>query len=215
MTGQETAAELWEARYAGAGPVWSGHVNPVLADVASSLTPGSALDLGCGEGGDAVWLAERGWTVTGVDLSPTAVDRGRAAAAAHGIPDDRLRFVVADLATWTTGERYDLVTASFLHSWFAQDPRDDILRRATGLVGGGGRLLVVAHAAAPPWADHHAEGHSFPTPAGDLDTLALDPGGWEVLLAETRERSATGPDGRLATLVDSVVLVRRAGAAAA
>lgn len=209
MTGTMTAAEFWEDRYAGTDKVWSGRVNEVLTDVAGELPPGRALDLGCGEGGDAVWLARQGWTVTGVDLSPTAVARGRAAAAAACLPQDRLRLVAADLAAWTTEESYDLVTASFLQSWPVEIPRAEILRRATSFVATGGRLLVVAHAAAPSWAPPEmVRGYPFPGPEEDLAALALDTG-WTVLAAETRDRATTSPDGEPATLLDGVVLVRR------
>ncbi len=205
-----SAAAFWEARYADAGRMWSGEVNRVLAEVAAGLEPGRALDLGCGEGGDAVWLARHGWRVTGVDLSPTAIERGREAGAAAGIPAEALRFETADLATWSSPSLYELVTASFLQSWPVPIPREEILRRATGFVAPGGHLLVVAHAAAPSWADPEpGRAHPFPTPEGDLAALALDPARWRVLVCETREREATAPDGARATLTDGVVLVQR------
>ncbi|WP_413317717.1 methyltransferase domain-containing protein [Agrococcus sp. 1P02AA] len=204
------AAEFWEARYADAERIWSGRVNAVLADVAGALTPGRALDLGCGEGGDALWLAQQGWRVTGVDLSPTAIERARAAAAAAGLSRDALRFEAADLATWQSTEAHELVSASFLQSWPVVIPREEILRRATDLVAPGGHLLVVAHAGAPSWADPEmARTHPFPTPEGDLAALRLDRDDWHVLACERRERSVTAPDGSAATLDDSVVLVRR------
>ncbi|MEO6944942.1 MAG: class I SAM-dependent methyltransferase [Lacisediminihabitans sp.] len=210
MTESTTPAEFWEARYADSDRVWSGRVNQALADVAVSLTPGSALDLGCGEGGDAVWLAQRGWRVTGVDLSATAVARGTAAASAAGLSADRIELIAADLATWDSDNLYDLVTASFLHSWPALIPREEILRRATRFVAPDGLLLVVAHAAAPPWASPDMiEANRFPSPQGDLATLELDPARWTVLTVETRERAATGPDAQPATLLDGIVLVRR------
>ena len=211
LVAQTTPAEFWEARYTKtADPVWSGRVNRVLADVAATLVPGRALDLGCGEGGDAVWLAQHGWRVTGVDLSPTAVARGRAAAASAGITEETLRLVAADLATWTPPEVYDLVTTSFLHSWPVEIPREDILRRAADLVAPAGRLLIVSHAAAPTWADPDmVRSHRFPTPAGDLESLRLDPARWDVLTVETRKRNTVGPDGQPAMLTDAVVLVRR------
>lgn len=209
MSDTTTPAQFWEERYAGADKVWSGRVNQVVADVAAELPPGRALDLGCGEGGDAVWLARQGWTVTGVDLSPTAVARGRAAASAACLAPERLELLAADLATWTTERRYDLVTASFLQSWPVEIPRADILRRATTFVAPGGRLLVLAHAAPPSWAPPEmVADHPFPGPEGDLAALTLDDG-WTVLAAETRERATTSPDGEPATLLDSVVLVRR------
>lgn len=205
-----TPAQFWEERYAGTDRVWSGRVNPVLAQTAAALPPGRALDLGCGEGGDAVWLAQQGWHVTGVDLSPTATSRAAAAAADRGIPSHQISFIAADLASWAPQDAFDLVTSSFLQAGPVHLPRADILRRATGFVATGGHLLVVAHAAAPPWAPPEmAHRHFFPTPEEDLAALVLDLPRWSVLAAETRERAATGPDGQPGVMVDSVVLVRR------
>ncbi|RZI92598.1 MAG: NAD(P)/FAD-dependent oxidoreductase, partial [Microbacterium sp.] len=86
----------WEEHYAGAERVWSGRVNATFAAVVSTLTPGTALDLGCGEGADALWLADRGWRVTGLDVSATAIRRAQDAARSLGIGEDRANFVVAD-----------------------------------------------------------------------------------------------------------------------
>ncbi len=208
----QSPAEFWEERYADADRVWSGRVNRVLADTASALEPGTALDLGCGEGGDAIWLAQQGWIATGVDLSPTAIERARAAAAEHGVAEDALRLETGDLAEWAADRSFDLVTCSFLQSWPVEIPRKEILRRATGFVAPGGHLLITAHAAAPSWAEqgeHGAHGHDFPSPASDLEALDLDPSRWEVLACELRDREASGPDGLPASLTDSVVLVRR------
>ncbi|MDV8001112.1 FAD-dependent oxidoreductase [Rhodococcus sp. IEGM 1408] len=235
-------AEYWEGEYAADGPRWSGTVNATTAAVVSTLPVGAALELGCGEGGDAVWLAEQGWRVTAVDLSPTAVSRGAHAASVRGVAD-RIDWIAHDLTTWTTGERFDLVTASFFHS--AVDlPRTEILRRAAESVRPGGHLLLVSHvfeseADIPPWAsqprgeDHSGHGqhgqdgeHSghgrpsahgrhkahpkLPTPTEEIGELALDPGVWELELAEVRPREAVGPDGiQTATLKDGVILYRR------
>ncbi|MCK5752828.1 MAG: class I SAM-dependent methyltransferase, partial [Mycobacterium sp.] len=75
----------WDDKYADADRVWSGDPNGTLVDEASSLTPGRALDLGCGEGDDARWLAARGWSVTAVDISQVAIDRARELHSADGI----------------------------------------------------------------------------------------------------------------------------------
>ncbi len=210
LSQQQTPAEFWESRYLGKDSIWSGKVNQVLADVASTLTPGRALDLGCGEGGDALWLAENGWTAVGVDLSPTAVERGMAAARQKGLPFESVRLEAGDLTTWNTNERFDLVTCSYLHSWPAEIPRDEILHRSTGFVAPGGHLLVTSHAEPPPWADpESSKMHSLPTPESDFEALQLDPAKWEAITVETRERVATGPEGVIGELKDGVVLVRR------
>lgn len=70
-----TTPEAWEERYTASERIWSGRVNAVLAEIAAGLEPGAALDLGCGEGADVIWLAERGWRAAGVDVSATAVQR--------------------------------------------------------------------------------------------------------------------------------------------
>lgn len=200
-------ADFWESHYR-AGPVWSGRPNATVVDAVTGLAPGRALDLGCGEGGDAVWLARQGWEVTAVDISPTAVARAGEAAAAAGVD---VRLVAADLATWEPDGSYELVTASFFQSPVALT-RGAVLRRAAARVVPGGHVLVVSHAAPPPWAADHGHDHGGPdrflSPQDELAELALTDG-WSVVLAETRAREARGPDGRAAELEDSVVLLRR------
>jgi SAM-dependent methyltransferase len=210
MADPRNAAEFWEERYSGSAPIWSGKVNQVLADIATGLAPGRALDLGCGEGGDAIWLANEGWTVTGVDLSPTAIARARAGADAAEIGPERIDFEAADLASWSTEERFDLVSASFLHSREAPIPRDLILRRAKTFVARGGRLLVVSHVSIPSWADSAlAHSHAFPTLDDELLSLQMPDGEWETELCETRTRAITAPTGETGTVDDGVVLIRR------
>lgn len=156
-----TPAEYWEGEYSGSGARWSGDVNATTAAVVRSLTAGDVLELGCGEGGDAVWLAEQGWRVTAVDISPTATARGAEAAAARGVAE-RIDWVAHDLSTWTTEEQFDLVTASFFHSE-VELPRTEILRRAADRLRPGGHLLLVSHvfeteADIPPWARRPTQG---------------------------------------------------------
>lgn len=205
----DDAATYWDARYAERDRIWSGRANASLVGAVADLVPGRALDLGCGEGGDSVWLATHGWRVTGVDIAERALDRGRAAASQAALPDDAVRWVVADLATWEPDGPYDLVSACFLHS--AVDfPRTDVLRRAAGAVTRGGHLLVVGHLEPPPWSRFH--GHDHPEllgPDEQVAELALDPDGWETVVSERRPREAAGPDGEVATLRDTVVLLRR------
>ncbi|MFV0427054.1 MAG: SAM-dependent methyltransferase [Beutenbergiaceae bacterium] len=199
-------ATHWESRYAQSDRMWSGRVNPTTADVISTLRPGRALDLGCGEGGDAVWMAEQGWRVSAVDLSETAVARGEQVATARGL-GSLITWVVADAQTWQPDGTFDLVVASFFHSEVALE-RTQTLVRLASRIEPGGHLLLVSHAGPPPWATgaHHAD---LPTPEQELERLALPEHQWRRVIAETRTRPATGPDGEPAHLDDAVVLLRR------
>jgi SAM-dependent methyltransferase len=196
----------WEEHYSAKPRVWSGKVNAQLAAIAPTLTGTRALDLGCGEGGDAVWLAERGWTVVGVDVSAIALARAREAAHARGVAD-RVEFVQHDLTTGLPEGAFDLVSAQFLHSTVEMD-RSAILRRAAEAVAPGGVLLIVDHGAAPPWATTMRD-HEFPTVEAVVTGLALDRDRWHTIRAESVERPARGPDGEEVTLVDNVILLGR------
>jgi SAM-dependent methyltransferase len=177
-------SDFWEDLYGQRTRIWSGRPNQALVDVAADLEPGRALDLGSGEGGDSFWLAERGWTVTGLDISATALTRAAAEAESRGIEEGRIRWLEQDLAVWTPAddERYDLVSACFLHAPAELDfPREEVLRRAAATVAPGGSLLVVGHAAFPPWSNHsdadaeshdadkhqHGDGHQHRSGDGD------------------------------------------------
>lgn len=227
---EETSEEYWEDQYAESERRWSGRVNHTVAEIVDSLHLGpghSVLDLGCGEGGDAVWLATQGWQVTAVDISRTATQRGAEAAQAAGIAES-ISWVTHDLAEWTTAETFDLVTASFFHS-MVELPRTEILRRAAQRVRVGGHLLIVSHAFEgpddiPPWAlryhgvdDPHDIDTSeyfnvLLTPAAEIAELGLDSEEWDVAIEETRSREAIGPDGiEMAKVKDGVVLLKRIG----
>ncbi|MCZ2818499.1 class I SAM-dependent methyltransferase [Modestobacter sp. VKM Ac-2984] len=198
-TGHDHAS--WEERYATATALWSGRVNPTLADQAADLAPGRALDVGCGEGGDPLWLASRGWQVTGLDWSRTALDRGAVQASAAGLAD-RVTWVQGDVATWQPAEAaFDLVTAHFLHPEAAV--RHALVPRLAAAVAPGGTLLWVGHAhdeqRAAVWgADRFASA---------ADVLAdLDLQEWDVVLAGNRPRPVGEHDHHDA---DEVVRLRR------
>jgi SAM-dependent methyltransferase len=202
---EHDAHAVWEEHYAAKPQVWSGRVNVQLAAIAPELPVGRALDLGCGEGADAIWLAERGWTVVATDVSTTALSRARAAAEAAGVAE-RIDFQQHDLDKTFPDGPFDLVSAQFLHSTVAMD-RTTILRRAAAAVAPGGSLLIVDHAAAPPWATglHH---HEFPSAQDVVAGLDLDDQ-WRPVRVGSVDRTAVGPDGAEVTLCDNVILLNR------
>lgn len=182
-----SSAAQWNAKYT-AERVWSGAVNSTLAPVASQLPLGTALDLGCGEGGDAIWLASQGWQVRGVDFSSEALARAAQAATDNGVAS-KCEWIQADLSIWTTNRAYDLVTCHFLHEELAVRIR--AWRSAAAAVAPGGTLLIVGHAP--------GEGAEFPGPALEtrfsedeiMMALALS-SGWEVDV-QTQERDTDDP----------------------
>lgn len=202
------AREFWESRYREQDQAWSGRPNQALVDVVEDMLPGRALDLGCGEGGDSIWLAAQGWTVTAVDISATALDRGRRAADEAGLGDS-ISWREHDLATWAPDGEFDLVSACFLQSPL-EFPRYEVLRATAERLAPNGHLLVVAHASTPPWAHHRdGQGPQLLSAEGEVAALGLSVERWEVVVAEDRPRTVTGPDGQHADILDSVVLVRR------
>ncbi|OKK02991.1 class I SAM-dependent methyltransferase [Streptomyces sp. CB02400] len=203
--------EFWEKLYhrrADDTVAWGARVNPVLAETAVTLAPGAALDLGCGTGGDTLWLARRGWRVTAVDISPTAVERVADHARAQGLGEP-VTTQRHDLARTFPAGKFDLISAQYFHTPY-ELPRDSILRAAARALRPGGRLLVVDHGSIAPWSWNQDQDTHFPTSDEVYAGLALPSSGWAVERADTPRREATGPGGQVATVTDHVLLVRRA-----
>lgn len=209
-----TDRESYDELYRSAPAVWSGRPNGPLVAEASGLAPGRALDAGSGEGGDALWLAERGWRVTAVDFSPVALERGAAAAAARGLAD-RVEWRHADLDSWTPPERaFDLVTAHYLHATWSD--RDRMFRGLAAAVAPGGTLLVVGHQL--PGGEEHGHGHEGGHGHGRHEPGALytaedvaavlDLAEWSDVVTETRDRDP-GAAHRTGNPVPDTVLVAR------
>lgn len=186
--------------YADRPSIWSGEPNAQLVAEAAGLSPGTALDVGCGEGADAVWLARRGWDVTAVDISSVALERARTHAATAGC---EIAFVLADLvAAPPRQEAYDLVSAQFFQ--LTDPPRGDAMRGLGAAVRPSGHLLVVGH---DP-VGHAGGGHPERLFTTDEIVGLFSSVDWQVETAETRERTALH-HGELTDLVDGVVLLRR------
>jgi SAM-dependent methyltransferase len=211
-------AKAWNERYAAAERVWSVEPNVWVVEVvdgleaaptgaagaraarcgaprAGSMSPGRALDLACGEGRNAVWLAERGWRVTAVDFSAVALNRGRAASSA-------VKWIEADVVTWTPRDQaaFDLVALVYLHLPPAE--RRTVLGTATASLAPGGTLAVIGHD-----RRNLAEGVGGP----QVPEILLDPGevadelaALDIVRAETVPRPT--PDG---VALDTLVVARR------
>ena len=201
-----TDATYWDTRYADSATVWSGRANAALVAEVGDLTPGTALDLGCGEGGDAIWLATRGWTVTATDISAVALGKAAAHAAEAGVTVD---FQQHDLGASFPAGHYDLVSSQFLYPR-GDVPREEILRRAVAAVAPGGILVIESHQDYGPYAEQHrSHGDlSFPEPGDLLTSLQLPPERWQVLRCEKHDRVQNGPDGVPAHRTDSTIKAR-------
>jgi SAM-dependent methyltransferase len=200
-TGHDHAS--WEERYRDAPALWSGRVNPPLVTETAGLTPGRALDVGCGEGGDALWLAGQGWQVTGLDWSEVALARAAEHAATAGLTE-RVEWVQGDIDSWTPpAATYDLVTAHFLHP--TADQRHALVPRLAAAVVPGGTLLWVGH----PYDEERAAIWGADRFVTATEVAAdLDPAQWEVLVAAHQPRSGADDGHHHA---DEVLRVRRRG----
>jgi 2-polyprenyl-3-methyl-5-hydroxy-6-metoxy-1,4-benzoquinol methylase len=199
----------WEQRYRAKPAIWSGRPNPQLLAEATGLPPGRALDVGSGEGADAIWLAQQGWQVTAVDVATTALQRAAAHADAAG-PQiaARITWTHADLRDQAPAEgAYDLVSSQFMQ--LPGEARRDLFARLAAAVAPGGTLLVVGHH--PRDLRTTAHRMHFPDMMFTAEQVAasLDPAAWQVLAVEARPRAATDPDGRDVTIHDAVLVARR------
>ncbi|MFF3765203.1 class I SAM-dependent methyltransferase [Streptomyces sp. NPDC001922] len=201
------AVTFWEGVYAARPAADDPQPNTRLTETGTGLPPGDALDLGCGNGGDALWLARLGWQVTAVDISAVAVERLAALARSHGL-GDRVTTVRADLDTTFPPGTFDLVCAHYLHTPFGLD-RATVLRSAAHALRPGGRLLVVDHGSAAPWSWDQDPDIRYPSPLEVAAEIGLAPQAWTVERAYAPHRIATGPDGRTAEVTDHVLLIRR------
>lgn len=207
MTGPTYDRSFWEERWS---EVLGDHGDRVagrppnqwLVGEVANLNPGFALDAGCGHGSDTLWLAARGWHVTAVDFSPTALAHARSTAeTVGGDVDERIDWVEGDLAVWTPEPaHYDLVLSLYVH---VVDSVEAMVRRLAAGVARGGTLLMVGHQPIDPTTGMETAAAGQLQVSVEAGTAALDPTGWTVLIAEDRPRSVAG------TGVDAVIRARR------
>ncbi|MDQ3632113.1 MAG: class I SAM-dependent methyltransferase [Actinomycetota bacterium] len=201
------AQQFWDAMYRGRDPQRPGRPHPYLVDELGAASPGTALELGCGDGANAIWLAARGWAVTAVDVSQVALDRVAAFARRAGVAS-HVRWERADLRDWTTTETFDLAAAFFLHTPLELD-YPSTTRRAAEQVRADGTLLVIGHYTLPPWA-WEPDNTDGLLSAGELaSALALDDRTWSIDVADQLARSVNY-DGQQHVILDAVLHALRA-----
>jgi SAM-dependent methyltransferase len=198
-------SEDWDDLYKGDGEdrVWSGLPNGSLVAEVSTMEPGRAVDLGCGEGGDAIWLASLGWRVTGIDISRVALDRAAEAAGALGVTVD---WVCADFVTEPPkAGAFDLVTTHY--PALLKSEADRSIEALVRGVAPGGTLLFVGHEVTDTEA---ARSHGFdPEDYVQAPDVAERLGSnWTIEVQESRERAST-PSERSPHSRDVVLRARR------
>lgn len=176
--------------------------NEWLVAELANLSPGFALDAGCGHGAEALWLAARGWRVTAVDLSATALALARSRAEALGMDiAERIDWVEGDLSTWAPQpERYDLVVSLYVH---VAGSVDATVQRLAAAVAPGGTLFMVGHRPIDPTTGAETAAAGQVQVSVDAATAALDRDGWTFVIAEDRPRRMAGSG------VDAVICARR------
>ena len=181
--------------------------NTRLVEMTSELTPGQALELGCGNGGDALWLAQRGWKVTALDISATSVDRLTHNAQAAGF-EDRITATRTDLNQGLPSGEFDLINAHYLHAVPSLN-RTGLFRIAAHALRPGGHLLIVDHGSTAPWSWNRDPDVHYPSPHEVNADIDLNPSTWQVLIADARQRMATGPNGSTTEVTDHILMIRR------
>lgn len=200
-------AGFWDRVFTQIGPIEDPRPNVRLAEAVVDQPPGEALELGCGGGGDALWLAGQGWRVTSADISQVAITRLGSLAAKAGLAD-RLKAVHQDLSQAVPEGSYDLVSACYFHTPYVMD-RSKVLRTAASRLRSGGLLLIVDHGSVPPWSWNQDRSHPIRTPQDVAADLALDPYSWTIVSADQPSRMADGPEGQRAEVADNVLIIRR------
>lgn len=187
-------SEVWNRRYAGSELVWTAEPNRFLVAETAGLPAGRVLDLACGEGRNAVWLAGRGWHATGVDFSEVAIEKARLLAAERGVEAE---WIVADVVDYRPPARgFDLVIVFYLQ--VSEDVRRASVCAAADAVAPGGTFLLVAHDSA-----NLVSGYGGPQDPAVLyraEDVVADLDGFSIERAECVERRVQTDDGERVAL---------------
>jgi len=202
----DSAEEFWEGIYQKSSPKSRAQPGEIVERFVKDLPVGRALELGCAKGDDAVWLAKQGWHVTAVDVSSTVLGYASANASQSGVTD-KISFEQHDLTMSFPDGLFDLVLASFFYSPTPLE-RAKVLGLAAERVVSGGRILIINHGSRAPWSWASPDAH-FPTAQEMYESLGLEENEWSKQYVEDVERLAKGPNGEEATVIDSVIFLRR------
>ena len=208
-TWRSEAGLSWDERYT--RKKWSGNPNASLVAAVSGLTPGTALDLGCGEGADALWLAEQGFEVTALDASPLALARGEEHRRAQVTRDHQpriIRWIAQDVITEPLPESptgFDLITASFFH--VPATERKRVWKKMVAALARGGTLVIIGHAIEEATSGVHGPPQHLRFDHAEL--RGAIPKSWSSVKVEQRTREQRGSDGAVHTVTDTVLVAQR------
>jgi 2-polyprenyl-3-methyl-5-hydroxy-6-metoxy-1,4-benzoquinol methylase len=191
----------WDERYSTSELIWTGRANQFVEAHLADLEPGTAIDVGAGEGRNAVWLASRGWSVTAVDFSRVGLDKADQLASEHSV---EVSTVCADATTWTPAAPVDLVVLSYLQ--LPSDQQRTVLEHAVTWLNPGGTLFVIAHDRSN--VEHGHGGPPSEEVCYTVDDTVAGLAGLDIATAEVVERHVDTPDGRK-TALDTLVIARR------
>ncbi|MCL4449418.1 MAG: methyltransferase domain-containing protein [Actinobacteria bacterium] len=193
------SAEMWDKRYSTEELVWSADPNVFVRDLVEGMPPGTAIDLGCGEGRNALWLAEKGWKTTGVDFSRSGIEKAKQRSKAMGL---EVNWIVADLSVADLSKNwkkeltgvppgFDLVVIAYLH--LPNQPMRNVFKLATELLNPGGHLLVVGHDISN--LEHGFGGPPIPEVLYSTELFATSLGNIQLERNEVLTRTVDTPDG--------------------
>ena len=181
--------QIWDERYAAKDLVWSAGPNQLFAEQAQSITAGTALDVACGEGRNALWLAEQGWRVTGIDFSSVGINKARQIAKRRGV---EVNWIAADVVTSTLPEAgFDLVLVAYFHT--DPDTRRQWLPKVVGAVNPGGTFIYIGHD--PRNIEHGVGGPQDEQLLPDADAIVAALAGFQIQAAEVVERPVAADPG--------------------
>ena len=190
-------SSTWDQRYEGSDLVWSAEPNIFLPPLIEGVAPGSALDVACGEGRNAIWLAQQGWDVTAFDFSAVGIDKAREHAG-----DTHLEWIIADATSFEPTKKFDLVVIFYLH--LPTVPFTQSFTHAVDALAPGGTLFAVGHALSN--IEDGVGGPPYPEILWTVEGIAPLLAGLDVIELEERERYVESVD---ATAIDLVVWATR------